>query len=119
MKRQQTLGPVNTNRGYLYLTDRKDFMIISGGVNIYPQETENVLIDHPAVMDVAVFGAKIPDIEGGPHGQQSQPGNRQPLPRVRRPDRGLENYMAECCQTGGDGAEAADPDHRAGVGLSA
>jgi len=42
--------------GYLYLTDRKANMIISGGVNIYPQETENVLITHPKVADVAVFG---------------------------------------------------------------
>ncbi len=42
--------------GYLYLTDRKAYMIISGGVNVYPQEAENVLITHPAVMDVAVFG---------------------------------------------------------------
>ena len=42
--------------GYLYLSDRKDFMIISGGVNIYPQEIENHLIMHSAVADVAVFG---------------------------------------------------------------
>lgn len=49
--------------GYLYLTDRKAFMIISGGVNVYPQEVENVLIDHPAVADVAVFG--MPDEEMG------------------------------------------------------
>jgi len=43
--------------GYLYLTDRKSFMIISGGVNIYPQEIENRLITHPRVADVAVIGA--------------------------------------------------------------
>ena len=49
--------------GYLYLTDRKTFMIVSGGVNIYPQEAENLLIDHPKVYDVAVFG--IPDPEMG------------------------------------------------------
>lgn len=42
--------------GYLFLSDRRDFMIISGGVNIYPQETENTLVLHPAVADVAVFG---------------------------------------------------------------
>ena len=42
--------------GYLYLSDRKDFMIISGGVNIYPQEIESQLIQHPEVADVAVFG---------------------------------------------------------------
>ncbi len=49
--------------GYLYLTDRKDHMIISGGVNIYPVEIENVLITHPDVADVAVFG--IPDVDFG------------------------------------------------------
>ena len=47
--------------GYLYLTDRKSFMIISGGVNIYPQEIENALIMHPNVMDVAVFGVPNDD----------------------------------------------------------
>ena len=46
--------------GYLYLTDRKSFMIISGGVNIYPQEIENLLIMHPKVLDVAVIGAPDP-----------------------------------------------------------
>jgi acyl-CoA synthetase (AMP-forming)/AMP-acid ligase II len=45
--------------GYLFLTDRAAFMIISGGVNVYPQEAENTLISHPEVADVAVFG--IPD----------------------------------------------------------
>ena len=45
--------------GYLFLTDRAAFMIISGGVNVYPQEAENTLISHPDVADVAVFG--IPD----------------------------------------------------------
>ena len=49
--------------GYLYLTDRKNFTIISGGVNIYPQEIENHLINHPKVADVAVFG--IPNEEFG------------------------------------------------------
>jgi long-chain acyl-CoA synthetase len=43
--------------GYVYLTDRAAFMIISGGVNIYPQECENLLITHPKVADAAVFGA--------------------------------------------------------------
>ncbi len=47
------------DEGYLYLTDRRHHMIISGGVNIYPQEAENLLISHPAVLDAAVFG--IPD----------------------------------------------------------
>jgi long-chain acyl-CoA synthetase len=49
--------------GYLYLSDRKAEMIISGGVNIYPAEVESVLITHPAVADVAVFG--IPNDEWG------------------------------------------------------
>jgi acyl-CoA synthetase (AMP-forming)/AMP-acid ligase II len=51
------------NEGYLYLADRDDFMIISGGVNIYPRETEDVLSGHPAVADVAVVG--IPHSEMG------------------------------------------------------
>jgi long-chain acyl-CoA synthetase len=58
-----TLGDVGhlDEDGYLYLTDRKHFMIITGGVNVYPQEAENVLITHPKVMDVAVFGVPDPD----------------------------------------------------------
>ncbi|GAA3523157.1 acyl-CoA synthetase [Aeromicrobium panaciterrae] len=60
-----TLGDVGhlDPEGYLYLTDRTDYMIISGGVNISPQEIEDVLIEHPSVLDVAVFG--IPDEEFG------------------------------------------------------
>jgi long-chain acyl-CoA synthetase len=49
--------------GYLFLTDRLTFMIVSGGVNIYPQEVENLLVLHPKVADVAVFG--VPDAEMG------------------------------------------------------
>ena len=49
--------------GYLFLTDRAAFMIISGGVNVYPQEAENALTLHPDVVDVAVFG--VPDAEMG------------------------------------------------------
>ena len=54
-----TLGDVGwvDEDGYLFLTDRKSFMIISGGVNIYPQEIENLLIGHPRIADVAVVGA--------------------------------------------------------------
>jgi long-chain acyl-CoA synthetase len=66
--------------GYLYLTDRKTYMIISGGVNIYPQEAENLLVTHPDVFDAAVIGVPnedlgeevkavvqvMPDVEAGP-----------------------------------------------------
>ena len=48
--------------GFLYLTDRKLFMIVSGGVNIYPQEIEDVLVLHPSVADVAVFGVPEPEM---------------------------------------------------------
>ena len=59
-----TLGDVGylDDEGYLYLTDRKAFMIISGGVNIYPQEIEDALILHPLVGDVAVFGIPNDDM---------------------------------------------------------
>jgi fatty-acyl-CoA synthase len=61
----RTLGDIGyvDEDGYLYLTDRQAHMIISGGVNIYPQEAENVLSGHPAVADVAVIG--VPDAEMG------------------------------------------------------
>ena len=55
------IGRVDAD-GYLYLTDRKNNMIISGGVNVYPQETENVLIAHPKVFDVAVIGTPHEDL---------------------------------------------------------
>ncbi len=60
-----TLGDIGylDGDGYLYLTDRKANMIISGGVNIYPRETEDLLVTHPKVFDVAVFG--VPDAEFG------------------------------------------------------
>jgi fatty-acyl-CoA synthase len=60
-----TLGDIGhvDEDGYLFLVDRKDFMIISGGVNIYPQAVENALALHPKVTDVAVFG--VPDLEMG------------------------------------------------------
>jgi long-chain acyl-CoA synthetase len=48
--------------GYLYLTDRASFMIIVGGVNVYPQECENLLITHPKVADAAVFGVPNEDL---------------------------------------------------------
>ena len=54
-----TVGDVGyvDEEGFIYLTDRESFMIISGGVNIYPQECENLLVTHPKVRDAAVFGA--------------------------------------------------------------
>jgi acyl-CoA synthetase (AMP-forming)/AMP-acid ligase II len=60
-----TLGDIGhvDAEGYLYLTDRAAHMIITGGVNVYPQEVENVLLAHPSVADAAVFG--VPDEEFG------------------------------------------------------
>lgn len=60
-----TLGDIGRvdEDGYLYLTDRKSFVIISGGVNIYPQEAEDILLGHPSVLDAAVFG--VPNEEFG------------------------------------------------------
>jgi long-chain acyl-CoA synthetase len=60
-----TLGDIGRldEEGYLYLTDRKSFLIISGGVNIYPQEIESLLLEHAAVLDAAVFG--VPNEEFG------------------------------------------------------
>ncbi len=59
-----TLGDVGyvDEEGFLYLTDRKAYMIISGGVNIYPQEVEDALVLHPHVADVAVFGVPNADM---------------------------------------------------------
>ncbi len=61
-----TLGDIGwmDEDGFLFLTDRKSFMIITGGVNVYPQEIENHLITHPAVADVAVIG--------GPHAEMGE-----------------------------------------------
>ena len=61
----RTVGDVGylDEDGYLFLSDRKSDMIISGGVNIYPAEIESVLITHPRVADVAVFG--VPNAEWG------------------------------------------------------
>ncbi len=60
-----TVGDIGhiDEHGYVYLTDRASFMIISGGVNIYPQECENLLVTHPQVADAAVFG--VPNDEMG------------------------------------------------------
>ena len=60
-----TVGDVGyvDEEGYVFLTDRATFMIISGGLNIYPQESENLLITHPKVADAAVFG--VPNVDLG------------------------------------------------------
>jgi acyl-CoA synthetase (AMP-forming)/AMP-acid ligase II len=64
-RRAETVGDVGwmDEDGYLYLTDRKSFMIVSGGVNVYPQEVEDVLSAHESVADVAVIG--VPDDDLG------------------------------------------------------
>jgi len=62
---RSTLGDIGylDAEGYLYLTDRRNNLIITGGVNVYPQEIENLLVSHPKVLDAAVFG--LPDLEMG------------------------------------------------------
>jgi long-chain acyl-CoA synthetase len=59
-----TVGDIGyvDDEGFIYLTDRASFMIISGGVNIYPQECENLLLTHPKVQDAAVFGVPNEDL---------------------------------------------------------
>jgi len=59
-----TVGDIGhvDEEGFIYLTDRASFMIISAGVNIYPQECENLLVTHPKVADAAVFGAPNEDL---------------------------------------------------------
>ena len=89
-----TLGDVGylDEEGYLYLTDRKAFMIISGGVNIYPQEIEDALVLHPSVGDVAVFG--VPDDDMGEAVQavvEAAPGV-EPSPALARE---LTEYLRE------------------------
>jgi len=76
--------------GYLYLTDRRANMIISGGVNIYPQEAENVLLTHPEVADAAVFG--IPHADFG----EQVMAVVQVRPGVQPSDKLAEELMAYC-----------------------
>ena len=76
--------------GFLYLTDRKTFMIISGGVNIYPQETENLLITHPKVADAAVFG--VPNVDLG----EEVKAVVQPIPGVDSDDALAQELIAFC-----------------------
>jgi len=78
--------------GYLYLTDRRTFMIISGGVNIYPQECENLLITHPMVADAAVFGVPNEDL-----GEEVK-AVVQPMPGIRPSPALAEELSAFCRQ---------------------
>ena len=88
-----TVGDVGyvDDDGFLYLTDRSSFMIISGGVNIYPQECENLLITHPKVADAAVFG--VPNEEMG----EEVKAVVQPMPGVA-PGPALQAELIAFCQ---------------------
>lgn len=77
--------------GFLYLTDRATFMIVSGGVNIYPQECENLLITHPKVADAAVFGVPNEDL-----GEEVK-AVVQPMPGVMA-DQALADELIAFCQ---------------------
>ena len=79
--------------GYLYLTDRATFMIISGGVNIYPQECENLLITHPKIADAAVFGVPNPDL-----GEEVK-AVVQPMPGIEPGPALVEELIAFCSQS--------------------
>ena len=97
--------------GYLYLTDRSTFMIVSGGVNIYPQEVENLLVMHPKLVDAAVFGvpndefgeevkAVVQPVEGVEPGPHSRPnssttaGPTSPPTSARAQSNSIRNYRA-------------------------
>jgi long-chain acyl-CoA synthetase len=86
------VGYVNAD-GYLHLTDRATFMIISGGVNIYPQECENLLITHPKIADAAVFGVPNPDL-----GEEVK-AVVQPMPGVLPGPALAEELIAFCGQS--------------------
>ncbi len=79
--------------GYLHLTDRATFMIISGGVNIYPQECENLLITHPKIADAAVFG--VPNADLG----EEVKAVVQPMPGVEPCEALAEELIAFCGQS--------------------
>jgi fatty-acyl-CoA synthase len=89
-----TLGDIGRvdAEGYLYLTDRKSFMIISGGVNICPQEIEDVLLGHPSVLDAAVFG--VPNEDFG----EEVKAVVQPVPSVDGDETLRETLMDLCRQ---------------------
>jgi long-chain acyl-CoA synthetase len=78
--------------GYMYLTDRSTFMIVSGGVNIYPQEAENLLVMHPKLVDAAVFG--VPNDE---FGEEVKAVVQPALGVTPGPD--LEAELIEYCRT--------------------
>jgi len=86
------VGYVDEDR-YLYLTDRATFMIISGGVNIYPQECENLLITHPKIADAAVFG--VPNADLG----EEVKAVVQPMPGVAPCQALAEELIAFCAQS--------------------
>jgi long-chain acyl-CoA synthetase len=86
------VGYVDADR-FLYLTDRATFMIISGGVNIYPQECENLLITHPKVADAAVFGVPNPDL-----GEEVK-AVVQPMPGIVPGEALAEELIAFCGQS--------------------
>jgi long-chain acyl-CoA synthetase len=90
-----TVGDVGyvDSDGYLYLTDRATFMIISGGVNIYPQECENLLITHPKIADAAVFG--VPNADLG----EEVKAVVQPMPGVKPCPELAEELIGFCSQS--------------------
>lgn len=93
-----TLGDIGylDEDGFLHLTDRQAFMIISGGVNIYPQEVENLLVVHPEVIDVAVFG--VPNDDFGEEVKAVvQPAELSVLDNPAAQDR-LERALIEHCK---------------------
>ncbi|HSH10740.1 MAG TPA: acyl-CoA synthetase, partial [Ilumatobacter sp.] len=89
-----TVGDVGylNEDGYLFLCDRKIDMIISGGVNIYPQETEDLLITHPKVADAAVIGVPNPDL-----GEEVK-AVVQLMPGIEPDERTVEELLAFCRQ---------------------
>ena len=86
------VGYVDADR-YLYLTDRATFMIISGGVNIYPQECENLLITHPKIADAAVFG--VPNVDLG----EEVKAVVQPLPGIEPCQELADELIAFCSRS--------------------
>jgi long-chain acyl-CoA synthetase len=90
-----TVGDVGyvDDDGFLYLTDRASFMIISGGVNIYPQECENLLITHPKIADAAVFG--VPNADLG----EEVKAVVQPMPGIEPCAALAEEFILFCSQS--------------------